>query len=116
MFDYSDDFEHTGKKLIAVSLCESCKALLIETNIRFSVKSACIDIVNSGVKTKLRTLIREVLEKPVMKYLFSGLAGMVLADLLSTGIPLSALFAIILGIIVPVWLFIKYRKIPSIKL
>ncbi len=116
VFDYSDDFEHTGKKLIAVSLCESCKALLTETNIRFSVKSACIDIVNSGVKTKLRTLIREVLEKRVMGYLFSGLAGMALVDLLETGIPLSVLFAIILGIIIPVWVFIKYRMIPSIKL
>ena len=116
VFDYSDDFEHTAKKLIALSLCESCKALLTEGNIRFSVKSACIDIVNLGVKTKLPALITEVLEKRVMGYLFSGLAGMALVDLSKTGIPLSVLFAIILGIIVPVWVFIKYRKVPSIKL
>lgn len=114
VFDYSDIVEHTGKKLIAPRLCESCKALLAESNIRGRLIRACMRIVNLAVRPKVYTLIRDVFESRVIGFLFSGWLGMILLNLLTPEIPLWILTVIILGI-VGVGVFIQYRKIPSIK-
>jgi len=115
VFDYSDVTEDTGKKLIAPQLCESCKSLLAKKNIRQSVISACMRIVDLAVRPKVHTLIRDLIGSPVMGFLFGGVFGMMLTDVLAPYISVWVLSVILIAL-VAVWVVIQYRRIPSIKI
>ena len=42
LFDYSEKRDHTGKKLIEMSVCDACEAAFSAANIPASVKDACM--------------------------------------------------------------------------
>lgn len=75
LFDYCEIPAHTRRKLIAPNICDSCQESLSIANIPGPIKKACIEIFNSGVKTRFSTIFRVLPNNKIITVLFSGSIG-----------------------------------------
>ena len=123
VFDYSDNLPDTEKKLLNPRLCDSCRALLSENNIRASIQQACLRIVKLTRKAVVNTLIRDSFNNRWFMLLFGGsvvrlidnewrdavLPKWIPAWLHTWSLPLALMLAMLIVVLV------LYRRIPSLK-
>ena len=60
IFDYDEERQHTGKKMLKPRLCPECKAILWKAGVASSIEAAALKIAGTGV-TPIRTFVRRVL-------------------------------------------------------